>query len=78
MVCFEATRTSVTAEASSVASVAIVTLIIFLAAKQICSASENRRLRDFSRCLDVGVAPLFVVFVAVLAGRVQSALLGYY
>ncbi len=75
MICVLTSHTSVTAEVSSMAAVALVSLIIFLAAKEICGVSEDQRLRGLSRCLDVAVVPLLAVFAAVLVARVQSSLL---
>jgi hypothetical protein len=63
-----------TAGASAAASVALVGLIILLVVKVICSAGVNPRLKDFSRNLDIAVAPLFIVFVAVFAAKIQSSL----
>jgi len=74
MVCTATSYEAAAAGVYSAASVAMVSLIIFLVIKQICSASGNPRLKDLSRNLDLAVAPLFIVFAAVWVAKFQSSI----
>lgn len=53
---------------------AVLMLIGYLMAKEMLSASPNRRLQLVARRLNVAVVPLLLVFAAIVGSRVAEVL----
>jgi len=71
------TTANVTAtEIMSYSFIAIVTLIVFLVAKEILSAEAetNPSLNKFVKGANIAIIPLLLVFIAILAFKVLSLL----
>jgi hypothetical protein len=60
--------------AGSLALVAIFTLLAMLVQKELTTASRGRLARFLGRMLNVGILPLLVVFVVIVAVKVAEAL----
>ena len=60
--------------AGSLALVSILTLLALLVQKELTSASTSRPARVLSRVLTIGIVPLLVVFVSIVAVKVVEAL----
>lgn len=68
------TITSTVGMAAALGGIAVLTLIAFLAAKELASADGRPRLRVLSRMLNVAIVPLLVTFAAIVAAKVAEAL----
>ena len=60
--------------AGSFALAAIITLLVLLIQKEVTTASRQRVARAFGRVLNIGIIPLLVVFVFIVAVKVVEAL----
>ena len=67
------TVTSV-AIAGSLALIGICTLLTLLIQKELTSSSGNRFARALSRALPIGIIPLLIGFVVIVAVKVSEAL----
>lgn len=70
------TTTVTTTQVVAYSIIAVVTLIAFLALKEILSAEgdKNPRIASFLRGSNVAIVPLLLVFVAVVAYKVVTIL----
>jgi hypothetical protein len=66
------TVTTITAlaTAGSLAVFGIVLLLVFLAQKELASATENRAAHTLSRVLNIAIVPMFFVFAFIVVARV--------
>jgi hypothetical protein len=60
--------------AGSVALIGILVLLSLLVQKELASSSDNGRLRTLSRVLNIGIIPLVIAFVLIVATRVAAVL----
>jgi hypothetical protein len=60
--------------ASSLALVGIVTLLVLLVQKELTTASRGRFARALGQALRIGIVPLLIAFVLIVAVRVVEAL----
>jgi hypothetical protein len=68
------TTVTTVAIAGSVALIGICTLLALLVQKELATATESRFARALSRALNIGIVPLLVSFVLVVAVKVAEAL----
>jgi sulfite exporter TauE/SafE len=71
------TTVSTVTSAASIAAfglVATLTLIAFLVVKELASSGNDARLQTLARILNVGIVPLLMVFVAIVAAKVVEVL----
>ncbi len=59
---------------ASLGLIAIVILLMLLVQKEIAVSSPNPRTRFLRRVLDVGIVPMFVVFVVIVGVKVFEVL----
>ncbi len=57
-----------------ISTAAVASLIAFLATKELASASLSSSSQLIARFLNVGIVPLMMVFVVVVASRIAEAL----
>jgi hypothetical protein len=71
-----AATTAVTPDMVSLGVIAVVALIILLALKEILSseADKNTKIKKFLSSTNVGIVPLLLVFVAIVAFKVVEIL----
>lgn len=60
--------------AGSLALVGILVLLVLLVQKELAGAAEGSRLKSLSRYLNVGIIPLAIAFVLIVAFRVVEVL----
>jgi hypothetical protein len=60
--------------ANPVALIGILVLLFLLVQKELASSSDNSRLRMLSRALNIGIIPLLIAFVLIVAVRVVDVL----
>jgi len=60
--------------AGSFSLIAILLLLGFLIQKEISSAGDGERSRKLGRIVNIGIAPLMVVFVLSVAAKVAETL----
>ncbi len=69
------TTTVTTAEVMTYSIIAVVSLIVFLALKEIMSSeSENKSVKSFLKGANVAIIPLLLVFVAIVGYKVVTIL----
>jgi hypothetical protein len=70
------TTTVTTAQVVGYSIIAVVSLIVFLALKEILSSEEknNTRIGSFIKGSNVAIIPLLLVFVAIVAYKVITVL----
>ena len=67
------TTTVTTAQVITYSIIAVVTLIVFLALKEILSSeTERKSVKSFVKGSNVAIIPLLLVFVAIVAYKVVS------
>lgn len=68
------TTTVTTAQVMAYGVIAVISLIIFLALKEILSADadKNDRIKSFVKGSNVAIVPLLLVFVAIVAYKVVT------
>jgi hypothetical protein len=54
--------------------VAVITLAIFLCARELATASKGASPRFLARSLDVGIVPLIIAFVMIVAMKAMELL----
>lgn len=54
--------------------VGVITLIAFLATKELATAANGPRHKFLARCLNVGIVPLAMVFATIVAFKVAQIL----
>jgi hypothetical protein len=67
--------TTSAAIAGSFALVGIFTLLALLIQKELTTSSQSRFARALGRVLDIGIMPLLIVFVLIVAVKILDALL---
>ncbi|MGE5221475.1 MAG: hypothetical protein ACM3PY_03500 [Omnitrophica WOR_2 bacterium] len=60
--------------AGSLGLTAILVLLSLLIQKEIASSVQGSRCKRFSRTLNIGIIPLLIVFVWIVAARVMDVL----
>lgn len=60
--------------ASSLALVGITTLLVLLVQKEMATASRGRFARALGQALRIGIVPLLIAFVLIVAVRIAEAL----
>ena len=60
--------------AGSLALVCIITLVALLIQKELMTPAESRLARVLSRALNIGIVPLLITFVLIVAVRMAEAL----
>ena len=60
--------------AGSLALVCIITLVALLIQKELMTPAEGRLARVLSRALNIGIVPLLITFVLIVAVRMAEAL----
>ena len=60
--------------AGSLAVIAILILLALLLQKEVATASANRRVRQFSRVLNISIVPLLLAFILVVFFKVTEVL----
>ncbi|MCP4536810.1 MAG: hypothetical protein GY832_06660 [Chloroflexi bacterium] len=60
--------------AGSLALIGICTLLALLIQKELTTATEGRFARALSRALNIGIVPLLITFVLIVAMKVIEAL----
>lgn len=60
--------------AGSLALVCIITLVALLIQKELMTSAEGRLARVLSRALNIGIVPLLITFVLIVAVRMAEAL----
>jgi hypothetical protein len=68
------TITTAVGIAASLGFMAVLTLIVFLAVKELTGADARPRLQALGRALNVGIIPLLLVFGAIAAAKVVEVL----
>ncbi len=68
------TTVTTAALAGSVALIGILVLLSLLVQKELASSGENPRLQRLSRVLNLGIVPLLIAFVLIVAAKVIDAL----
>ena len=69
------TTTVTTTEVMTLSIIAVVSLIVFLALKEILnSESENKSVQSFLKGVNVAIIPLLLVFVAIVGYKVVTIL----
>ena len=69
------TTTVTTAQVMAYSIIAVVSLIIFLASKEILSSEDDRpSVKKFLKGSNVAIIPLLLVFVAIVAYKVVTIL----
>ncbi|MGB9937091.1 MAG: hypothetical protein ACPK7O_05175 [Methanobacterium sp.] len=70
------TTTVTTAQVMAYGIIAVISLIIFLALKEILSAEsdKNHRIQSFVKGSNVAIVPLLLVFVAIVAYKVVTVI----
>lgn len=68
------TTTVTTAQVMAYGVIAVISLIVFLALKEILSADadKNDRIKSFVKGSNVAIVPLLLVFVAIVAYKVVT------
>lgn len=68
------TTTVTTAQVMTYGVIAVISLIVFLALKEILSADadKNDRIKSFVKGSNVAIVPLLLVFVAIVAYKVVT------
>jgi hypothetical protein len=60
--------------AGSLALIGVVVLIAMLVQKEMATATPTSRLQQLSRALNIGIIPLLIAFVLIVAFKVVEAL----
>ena len=68
------TVTTTVGMAASLGLIAVLTLIVFLVAKELAGADDRPRLQLLSRALNVAIFPLLIVFTAIVVAKVVEVL----
>jgi hypothetical protein len=68
------TTTVTTAEVMTYSIIAVVSLIVFLAIKEILSSETGMKSKLFIKGSNVAIIPLLMVFVAIVAYKVVTIL----
>jgi len=68
------TITTAVGIAASLGLMAVLTLIVFLVAKELAGADSRPRLQALGRALNVGIIPLLLIFGAIAAAKVVEVL----
>jgi site-specific recombinase len=68
------TTVTTVAIAGSLALIGIITLLALLVQKELTTATESRFARALSRALNIGIVPLLMSFVLIVAVKVAEAL----
>ena len=62
------------ANAGSFALIGMLVLVALLVQKELISTSDDNRLRQLSRVMNVGILPLLLAFVLIVSFRIVEAL----
>ena len=65
---------SSSASAGSFALIGMLVLVALLIQKELFSASDDSRLQQLSRVMDVGILPLLLAFVLIVSIKIVEAL----
>jgi hypothetical protein len=65
---------SSSANAGSFALIGMLVLVALLIQKELFSASDDSRLQQLSRVMDVGILPLLLAFVLIVSIKIVEAL----
>lgn len=69
------TMTMTSTQAMTYGIIAVITLIMLLAAKEILSSeTDNKRVKSFIKGSTVAIIPLLLVFISIVAFKVVSIL----
>jgi hypothetical protein len=60
--------------AGSLALISVLVLIAMLVQKEMATATPNSRLQQLGRALNIGIIPLLIAFVLIVAFKVVEAL----
>jgi len=60
--------------AGSLALIGVLVLIAMLVQKEMATATPNSRLQQLGRVLNIGIIPLLIAFVLIVAFKVAEAL----
>jgi len=60
--------------AGTAALICILVLLSLLVQKELASSSDNARLKRLSRVLNIGIIPLLIAFVLIVATRIAGVL----
>lgn len=60
--------------AGSLALIGVLVLIAMLVQKEMATATPNNRLQQLGRVLNIGIIPLLIAFVLIVAFKVAEAL----
>ena len=60
--------------AGSLALIGVLVLIAMLVQKEMATATPNSRLQQLGRVLNIGIVPLLIAFVLIVAFKVAEAL----
>lgn len=60
--------------AGSVALIGVVVLFVLLLQKEMTTAADQGRMKVLGRALGIGIVPLLIAFILILASRITAVL----
>lgn len=60
--------------AGSVALIGVIVLFVLLVQKEVTTAADKGRVKVLGRALGIGIMPLLIAFILILASRVTEVL----
>lgn len=60
--------------AGSVALIGVLVLFVLLLQKEVTTASDSGQVKKFGKALSIGIVPLLIAFLLIVASRVMDVL----